>query len=209
MCHKSPFPVAPGGEDGRMRSHDQQGVQRSWSVSEGSKSQTSGVCRVMCVGVKLSGWSRFKHFFFFPNNILLQKFSGRWLGGERILNLAGKRERENSLLLWPYYLSNAQGKFLKSDDGWRENGERERETERQRDVDSVQGSVRGMQIREAYTAVKYSCAGSHSALNWCIISGTHSFSCQWAHWVRNQWRHLFQTMTNLTKRSDITCRTGA
>lgn len=41
-------------------------------------------------------------------------------------------------MLWPYYLSNAQGKFLKSDDGWRENGERER----QRDVDSVQGSER-------------------------------------------------------------------
>lgn len=35
--------------------------------------------------------------------------------------------------------------------------------------------VRRMQIRKACTAVKYSHAGSHSASNWCIIDGRHSF----------------------------------
>ena len=60
-----------------------------------------------------------------------------------------------------------------------------------------------MQIREACTAVKYSHAGSHSALNWCIIGGKHSFPCQWAHWAWNEWRHLFQMMTNSTKGSEI------
>lgn len=54
-------------------------------------------------------------------------------------------------MLWLYNLSNAQGKFLKYDNGWSDKGKREGNRERSRE------SVRGLVIREACTALKYSC----------------------------------------------------
>lgn len=147
---------------GRRRSYDQQRVQRSWSGREGSKSQPSGACQVMYA----SRMARKKNSgcWFKVDQSIYEEYFQFWVfllgGGDFCGKIAEKR-----LALALVFEITPRGKFLKCDD-------REKKAERgwkQRYIESW----RAIQIRKACTAVKYSCAGSHSELNWHIIRGKH------------------------------------
>lgn len=87
-------------------------------------------------------------------------------------DVCGKTEEKRQALALVF--RNAQGKFLKCDDG-------EKKAARGR-KQRCRESPTAIRIRKACTAVKYSCAGSHSELNSCIIRGKNSFLGQWEHW---------------------------